>query len=124
MIQISREQISRPSQQLSLTTQSATTPEIAIEGFAGAGICIPAGSPITTLTFYVSNRSSAAQVSLPTVNQAPTFYGLHTNDNNDTAETLTVSADHAYAIPADIYPFGSMKIVANAAGAVELSLKG
>jgi hypothetical protein len=110
----------------SLTNSLTTTPEIPMQEFAGGSIAIPSGSPITTLTFYGAIRPSSDPD--PTIlsgnTLAPVFYPMHTNDSLDTAITLTVSAGNIYALPANIFALGAIKITVNSAGQVELCFKG
>lgn len=94
-----------------LTASSATTEELEnVAQFAGGQIIIPAGSPITSLTYYVAEKKGGTYVPL--------------YDSTGTAVTQTVSAGKAYSMPSAIYGSQVMKIVVNSAGSVYVSLIG
>lgn len=102
-----------------LTNAIGTSAEIDISAFAGGSVLIPSGSPITLLTLYgcidPANATSGAN----------NGYGpLHTNDGTDAAITVTVSAGNMYQIPTAMFALGALKIVANAAGKVDLCFSG
>jgi hypothetical protein len=98
-----------PRTSLALTTSLATTPAIDNSHSSGGGIGVPAGSPITSLTFYAAvwpgNSYNALQ------------------DGNGNAVVLTVAAGNAYPLPAACVGFGGLKIIPNAAGPVDVALK-
>ena len=98
------------SASISLTTSEATTPEIVFANAAGAAVFIPTGSSITTLTYYAAPAYGG------------TYLPLH--DSTGAAVTQTVAAAKAYDVPAACFGCGALRIKANAAGSVELSLKG
>lgn len=116
--------ISRNQTRVAKTLRTdSTTPELQFSEWAGGSIFIPAGSPITTLTFFASDKSKSDQD--PAGGQSsPTQFPMHTNDNNDTAITLTVSAGNCYALPVDCFAVAALYIRVNSAGAVTFSLKG
>lgn len=91
----------------SLTAVLATTPEITISGYAAGAIFIPTG--ITSLTYYAAYGTGGTYV--------PIY------DQDGTAITQTVVADRAYAMPSDVFGAGQIKIVADASGDVQISLK-
>jgi hypothetical protein len=93
-----------------LTTSAATTPETDFLGVAGGTVYIPTGSTITTLTYHAAPQPGG------------TFLALQ--DSSGAAVTQTVAAEKAYDMPAAVFGVGALKIVANAAGSVFLSLKG
>lgn len=95
-----------------LTNSLSTTPEISISRFAAGTIYIPAESSITTLTFYAAFTT-----------QSPGGVYMPAYDNTGTAITMTVAAGGAYQMPAGIFGAGQIKIVANEAGGIEMSLK-
>ena len=93
----------------SLTTSATTTPEIDIEGFALGEVYVPAASPINTLTFHLAMQEGGTYL--------PAY------DSAGAAVTLTVAAGRAYPLPATIFGGMWMRIVANAAGDVSISVK-
>ena len=95
---------------VTLATTLGNTPVIGTEGAAGGVIFIPSGSTITTLTYHAAPDSGG------------TFLPLH--DSEGMAITQAVAAGNAYDLPSPCYGAGALKIVSDAAGAVELSLKG
>lgn len=111
---------------VALTTALATTPQHAMQEYVGGTVYIPAGSTITTLTFYGASNPSSDGEGIPAANTASgvaqSFYQLY--NSSGSAQSLTVAAGNCYALPADIFGFGALKIVADAVGSVELSLKG
>ncbi len=94
---------------VALTDSAATTPAIDIDKYASGEVYIPTGSPITTLTFHVTNISSGTYL--------PAY------DAAGNAVTQTVQAARAYPIPSTVFGASSMKIVVNAAGSIRYSLK-
>ena len=107
-----------------LTTVLATTPEFGFEEFVGGMVYIPVGSPITLLTFYASpyQKSSASMANTVADTPTPVDYAIYTSGG--VAVTLTVAAGQCYNLPADIFGAGRIKMIPNAAGSVEVSLKG
>lgn len=93
-----------------LDTLPASTVEIDYSNAAGGSIYIPAGSPITTLTYQVSPVPGGTYVPL--------------YDGAGAAVTRTVAAGRCYPIPVECYGCGQIKIVVNAAGPVDITLKG
>ena len=93
----------------SLNTAEATTPEILYGDFEYGLIFVPAGSSITTLTFYAAPESGG------------TFLSLY--DVTNAAVTMTVSAGRAYPIPAECVAAEAIKIVVDSAGDVEMSFR-
>ncbi len=100
----------RPIPSAALTTSLATTAEIEIAEQAGGAVLIPAGSPITSLTYHGAREPGGAFVPL--------------YDSQGLAVVQTVAAGRGYPLPEACFPYGALKLVANAAGTVELSLKG
>ena len=83
----------------------------------GGMIHVPALSAITTLTFYVSDKPDG------------TFLAAYTEQN--VAVALTVAASRAYPIPLSLNQVlsalegaGAFKMIGNAAGTVNVCLKG
>ena len=95
---------------VALTTSLVTTPIIDMQAAAGGLIFIPDAAPMVSLTYYAAPDSGG------------TFLPLH--DSEGTAITQTVAAGKAYDLPSSCYGAGALKIVADAAGTVELSVKG
>jgi hypothetical protein len=113
--------------QLSLTTAVGTSTDIPFGEFNGGCIYIPAGSTITSLTFYAAPRqASDPDPSVPAQQgNAPaalTYYQL-ANPSFPAGITLAVAAGFAYDLPSDVAGIASLRIVGNNAGAVELTLK-
>lgn len=99
---------------VAVTTSLATTGEINYQTVAGGQIYIPAGSSITSLTFYVSNKPGG------------TYYNAYDSSSmsSPVAIVLTVAAGYAYPLPSDLFGAGSIKMVGDAAGTVYFSRKG
>lgn len=95
---------------IALDTAIGTTEEIPFELASGGTIHIPAASPITSLTFWAAPKRGG------------TFLALY--DKLAAAVVLTVSASKCYELPAAVFGCTSLKIVVNAAGTVDLSVKG
>jgi len=95
---------------LSLTTVLGTTPELAFQHAAGGTVFVPSGSSITSLTYYAATAIGGTYLPL--------------NDASGSAVTQTVAAGKAYDLPAACFGCCALKIVANAAGSVDVSLKG
>lgn len=95
---------------LSLNTAVGTTDELDMRSAAGGTVQIPSGSSITSLTYYAATEPGG------------TYSALYTDSG--TAVTQTVAADRVYDMPSAVAACGAVKIVANAAGAVKVTLKG
>jgi hypothetical protein len=109
------ERIGRQSEVLaiSLTTAENMSTVIDCSSIAGGQILIPTGSTITTLTFYSGYDETVV------------FLPLYTDDpTTPVAVVRTVAAARAYDLPAALFGCHKVKIVANAAGAVVVILKG
>lgn len=94
---------------LSLTTELATTGELDTSEVAGGAVLVPAGSSITTLTWYGAVQPGGTYV--PIYEAAGQV-------------THAVAAERGYAVPDACFGFGAIKIVADAEGSVGVSLKG
>lgn len=94
----------------SLTTAIGTTEAIDIAGAASGSIGVPTGSSITSLTYWVSHDGT-------------TYIPLYAVDNS-AAVTQTVAQTRAYPIRSEAFGAKFLKIVADAAGSVYVSLKG
>ena len=95
---------------IALDTALNTTEEIPFENITGGTIHIPAASPITSLTYNAAPASGG------------TYLPLY--DKAVTAVTQTVAAGRCYELPTAVFGCGALKITVNAAGLVDLSVKG
>jgi len=95
---------------VTLDSVLADTPEINWSGAVAGTIFIPAGSTITTLTYHAAPKKGGTYLPLQT--------------SAGVAVTQTVVATKAYDMPASLVGCGAIKIVTNADGAVEISIKG
>lgn len=77
----------------------------------GATVLIPTGSGITSLTYYAAEKPGG------------TYLPLYASDAS-TEVTQTVQGGRAYDMPAAVFGAYPIKIVANAAGNVYLTMKG
>lgn len=99
------------------TSQTSVTVDAAVadaelveyQKYAGGSVVVPAGSSLTTLTFYVSHDRA-------------TFVPLY--DQDGVAVTLTVSAECGYALPDALFGAPFFKIKGNADGVVSIFRKG
>ena len=97
--------------------------ELDFAGYAGGVILLPSGSPITSITFYAScaraNGNQTAQVQ-------SAFQPLYDNTNTTPVAiafaNLTIPS--IVGIPDACFGAGSLKLVTNAKGSVDISLKG
>lgn len=90
-------------------TAIADADRVAYGPYNSGAVLVPAGSPITTLTFHGVSADG-------TTFAATTAAAA--------AVTLTVAAAKSYALPADIAAYRAFKMVSNADGDVTLQLKG
>ena len=74
------------------------------------GFIVPAASPLTTLTFYGSHTGAIGSY-------------VQIYDTSNAAISKTVAAARAYPLPPEALNFAWLKIVGNAAGSINLSLK-
>lgn len=95
---------------IGLNTAIGTTEEIPFETASGGTLYIPAGSPITSLTFYAAPVRSG------------TYLPLY--DKAAAAVTMTVSAGKCYELPGAVFGCLALKIITDAAGNVDLTVKG
>lgn len=99
---------------VALTTSAGTTPQIAKGLYSKGVIHVPAGSSITSLTFHAATESNGTYLPL-----------YEERGSGATAAcTRTVSAGKSYELPAAISGAPFIKIVADAAGSVTISLTG
>jgi hypothetical protein len=95
---------------VALTNSATTTEEIRLGNYSGGFVFIPAGSSVTTLTWWVAEKAGG------------TYFAAYDEDN--AAITQTVAASRATAIPAALFGAIAIKAVSNAAGTMAVSLKG
>lgn len=97
---------------VSVTDSIATCDEIPFGSYGGGHVVIPttAGASVTSLTWYVSDKSGG------------TFLPLY--DEDGVAVAQTVSHTKTYAIPSAVFGARFVKILANAAGTLILTVKG
>lgn len=95
---------------VAVATDEADSDEILFEEFAGGFVYVPAGSSLTTLTWYTAPNSGG------------TYLAANTEDPAAVAQT--VAAGNAYAMPSALYGAFCLKIKGNVAGTVDLVLKG
>lgn len=93
-----------------LTGDEATSPAIPFHDRASGAVRIPAGSPITQITWYASLGGD----------YSPAY------DADGVAVTQTVAADRVYPIPEALFGAHDLKAVVTGgtAGSVAISLKG
>lgn len=90
----------------------STIKEIPFKDVSAAMIVMPGSTSITTLTFYTA------------VDSGGTFVTAYDDAASPQAITLTVSASKSYPFPAKLFAAGAIKIVGDAAGTIDISLKG
>ena len=95
-----------------LATTLEDTPRVSFADFAGGAVRLPAASSITSLAFYGAERDD----------DLATFAELY--DRSGEAVTLEVAADRMTELHDAVFGCAAIKIVADAAGQVFLSLKG
>lgn len=93
----------------SLTVDStlADSQAFVYRGFTGGVVVIPAGSSITSLTYYVASTEGGTYIQLY---------------DSVGAVSTTVAASRAYQLPADLAGAANVKLVGNADGNVDLHL--
>lgn len=104
--------ISRQSWMLNtvaVDTALADAERIDMQESAGGTIFVPTGSSLTSLAFYGSHDGT-------------TFLALY--DSSNAAVTRTVAAARAYALPDECFGCRFLKLVGNADGVVNMSIKG
>lgn len=113
---MSRSHASTPS--IAITALLATTPIIDKSGHPWGRIFIPAGSSITTLTFYDRPHDKKG------VDPVTTDDYFTAKDKDNAAVTMTVAAGCSYPFPEAIAASPNLKIVGDAAGSIILSIMG
>ena len=97
---------------LTVATSAGNSAVLPFGGYASGRIYVPAGSSITTLTFYDAPYAEG------------TFIASYDDAGTPAAITLSVGAGKSYPIPAKLFGAGAIKMVGDAAGTVDVSLKG
>jgi hypothetical protein len=100
---------------LAITDSAATTAAVNKSGFTTGMIYVPAGSSITTLTFYVANHAANRE-------EAGTY--IQAYDDANAAISRTVAAGRAYRLPLELCAAAFLKIVGDVAGTIHLDLQG
>lgn len=95
---------SRGPEIIACTTSEVTTPVIEKRSFGSGSIRIPAGSPITSITFYGDHVSSGV-------------FGAAKNEEQ-TALVIAVAAGEIHPLPLTLLGVPFYKMVTNAAGNV------
>lgn len=95
---------------LAVGTTAAASGEIIYSDWAGGRFHVPTGSSITTITWYDAI--------------VPGGDYLPSNDATPEALTQTVAAGQSYEIPPSLAGAASLKLVGDAAGTVDVALKG
>lgn len=97
---------------VSVTDSIATCDEIPFGNYSSGIVMVPttAGASVTSLTYYVCEKSGG------------TFLPL--SDQDGVAVTQTVSHTKAYEMPSALFGARFVKILANAAGTLILTVKG
>lgn len=104
---------------LAVNTALNTTKSFLFDAYSGGMIFVPVGSTITTLTFYCSQAyDSIPFTALPL--QGPSLdYAIAAGS----PMVITVAAGKAYPIPQACFGAGTIAIVGNHAGNIDLLLK-
>lgn len=103
-----------------LTTNSATTPTISFQKAVAATIHIPAGSSITTLTWYSGYTAPATAGS---AESTTVFVAAYDSAATPAAVTQTVAADRSYPVPVALAGSKYLRVTGNAAGTVYITWK-
>lgn len=98
----------RNAQTVTVDTVLADSEEVDMAGVTGGFIYVPAGSSITTLTFYAAKELGG------------TYLAAY---NTTGAVTLTVAASRSIAIPSDMLGCAAMKMTGNADGTVDVTFQ-
>ncbi len=94
---------------VTVDTAVADSQEILYSEYTSGEVHVPTGSSITTLTWHVAPEAGGTY--------------LPAQDYDGAAVTQTVAQTKAYPIPLSLIGSVALKIVGNAAGTVDLSLK-
>ena len=91
-------------------TTAAASEEIRYGGYAGGMTCIPAGSNITTLTWYVAEKFGGTYL--------PAY------DEDGWLVEQEVVHTRAYALPLALFGARAIKAVGNVDGEISVTMKG
>lgn len=105
------ERYSKHMEDVAITDDVDTTPEIPFHRWKYGMVYVPDGSSITTLTIHAA----------PDVGE--TYEPLWDN-GTPSAVTITVAANRANPLPDECFGAGALKLVGNVAGTIQISLKG
>ena len=94
-----------------------TSPLIELTNYASGEIAIPAGSTLTTLTFFVNMPAVVA----PDLPSTGTYYAAY--DATPAAVVMTVAAGRAYPLPSAILGAAMIQIRGNTSQPVGITLK-
>lgn len=94
---------------MGITSSASTSAQIDFRRYAGGNIVIPGGSVINTLTFYASMDNGQ-------------FVPL--KDTLGSGVLISVTGNAAYPLPDAVFGVGDLRIVGDAAGTVDIFLKG
>lgn len=106
---------------LAITASATTTALVNKAGMPWGMIFVPAGSPLTSLTFYTQPHSV-----LPIGVPAPTAEEYFTpyDSAGSAVAALTVAAGQSYPIPEALSTAPFLRIVGNATGTITIALMG
>ena len=104
------ERFSNTIPSVTVDTTAAACQEIPFGPYAGGMLFIPAGSSVTTLTWWAAEEPGGTY--------------LAASDEDGTAITQTVAAGKSYQLPLALYGCRALKAVSDAAGVMGVSLKG
>jgi len=95
---------------LTVGTSAAASSELVMSEFAMGMFFVPAGSSITTITWYAAVKAGG------------TYFAAY--DEFVSAITQVVSASKAYQLPSGLCGAAAIKAVGDAAGTIAVVLKG
>jgi len=96
----------------------ATATEIEYRNFAGGNFRLNSGT-LATMSFYAAEKSAG---DIEGTGVAGTYSEVYDVDNN--AVSVTVTSDKWYPIPDELFGLPWIKFVGDAAGVIDVSLKG
>ena len=99
-------------------TSAASSTEVEYHNFAGGHFRLNSGS-LATMSFYAAEKSAG---DIEGTGVAGTYSEVYDVDNN--AVTVTVTSDKWHPIPDDLFGLPWIKFVGDAAGVIDVTLKG
>lgn len=105
---------------VALTADVATTPIISFEKMVAGTIHLPAGSPITLLTWH---SGYTAPATAGVAEAATVFVAAYDSAATPAAVTQTVAASRSYPIPVAIAGSRFLRCVVNSAGTAYITWK-